>query len=226
MIRHSWLLLLGALPSCLVDSPVAERTRTAEQKIVDDADDWCLDTCTHLDECSVLGCECEASGTNGEVPVDDCECTTDANIAECVQACSDTMSGFSEHGQACAEAGLASMDCLDQADTCQELKDSECFREPKEVSACNGGKVACRDQSGGGDVPSVAPPGPESCEWDFSDCSDGATYEISCSGVTGAIDCDCFRFGEYETSFRLPSEICELPGETVNSGCGWSLLID
>jgi hypothetical protein len=148
------------------------------------------------------------------------------------------MRGFSGHGETCAEAGLASMQCLDEARTCEEFDEQgeTCFELPSDVPACSDGKVTCQDEAGGtGGSAGVAPPSgaagngtnpvapaTTSCEYWLDSCSDGAVYHLTCNGSV-AIVCECYRNGVWEASFELPDDDCYLPSDAINPGCGWNL---
>jgi hypothetical protein len=248
LIERGLGVLLLFSPACVVESPVADRTRTAEQELSEDVDDWCLDVCERLAaSCSQQVCDCPPQavppGTDPPEPVppEDCECTDVVESPEeCSASCLDSMAGFSDHGEACAAAGLESMACFDHADTCDEFEEraEDCFREPKHVAACNGGKVTCNalDGSAGGYPATSLPGGPgaagnggmvpsvpwTSCDYGYSDCSDGADYQLSCAG-NETIACDCFRDGVFTNRFYLEGGSCYLPGSDLNALCGWNL---
>lgn len=236
LLRGLFGIVLLGLPACVVDSPIAERTRTAEQEVSEDLDDWCSDICVRLvAPCTGTDCECAPTQAVPGAPVEECVCEATDSPDDCAEACHDWMSGFIGHGEACAEAGLASMACLDAANSCDDLDEDveDCFHEPNEVSACNGGKVAC-DQDASGSAPVSIPSGSagsggavpstpfSTCDYMFSNCSDGAEYQVACGGAE-VVTCECFRNGSYTGRFELAGTGCSLTSVQVNPGCGWNL---
>jgi hypothetical protein len=250
--RRLFAALLVGLPACVVDTPVADRTRTAEQQLAEDLEDWCSDTCARVvTACQDAPCGCppENADTPGtETPPGDCECEP-LSVGDCALDCQEVMRGFGDHGEECARAGVESMRCIDDVKTCEELEVSteRCFRAPEQIAACNGGFVTCGDVSGGtGGTGSVQPPsgaagraasGPvdpaesgvagsasalATCQVAADGCSDGSSYLVVCQGYTEIL-CDCFRNGVRETIFVLPFDACILPSYAVNEGCGWNV---
>jgi hypothetical protein len=161
------VLLLAGLPACVVDTPIADRPRSAEQALIEETEDWCFDICSRLVvECSKEPCGCDfddpAGGTNPPPADENCACAPDS-VTDCALNCEEVMLGFRGHGEECAEAGVESMRCLDNVDTCDELESEnlDCFVEPKHVPACNGGAITCEDEWGGtGGTSNISPPSP------------------------------------------------------------------
>jgi hypothetical protein len=167
MRRKLAVMLLAGLPACVVDTPIADRPRTAEQKLVEETEDWCFDICARLVvECEKEPCGCDsddpAGGTNPPPADENCACAPDS-VTDCALNCEEVMLGFRGHGEECAAVGIDSMRCIDNVETCDELESEnlDCFLEPKHVPACNGGALTCEDEWGGtGGSSNISPPSP------------------------------------------------------------------
>ena len=83
-------------------------------------------------------------------------------------------------------------------------------------------QVTCSEHSGGGD--------PDSCEVEFSECSDGVIYTAACTDTgAGTWACACYETGQPgETGSFVSDDLCELTNsveqqEAALEGCDWDL---
>ncbi|HEY3500196.1 MAG TPA: hypothetical protein VGK73_36145, partial [Polyangiaceae bacterium] len=95
-MTRRWLgLFLCALPACVVDSPLAQRTQTAEGMLMSEVDDWCTRACTRFADCEgSSACDCDADGDSAgpapeqaDPPDDYCQCPPDDYLEECLEGC-------------------------------------------------------------------------------------------------------------------------------------------
>lgn len=106
---------------------------------------------------------------------------------------------------------------------CGESAESDGTKAQLSVS---GEEVSCTVGTGSGTAPAPAEEDAElSCDHDFSDCTDGHTYQAVCTSTqgSGTMECDCYvdaqpvGDGPVQLDGECPAEQAE-----VLAGCGWA----
>jgi hypothetical protein len=205
MKRILLALLLPVATGCLIDNDLAEHDDvSAETRISNEKDDWCAAACEKL------------SGCDGEAVTGDCP-------AECR---SYLEKEFLDHGEACAQAGVEFMECIENA-TCQNLMvPDSCALSQAQEAACDeddtpptpGGPVNCNGHSSQGIAPGATT---FECGTEATDCSDGHTYSSHCvEGTDGHGECTCSIDGNITSSFELAELVCPTEAAVVTA-CGF-----
>jgi len=114
---------------------------------------------------------------------------------------------------------MASQECQSPL-VCDDGQCATLARTPDPSYYCTGGGTGTTCEMGSGSA------GPDGCSHGWSACSDGATYNVTCTGATGApLMCTCEKDGVVAGSFTSTT-FCsgdEAARAAANAGCGWSI---
>jgi len=171
--------------------------------------------------------------------VNSCSCPS-KSIDSCIADCRSAITEVLDHDPACEDLLLSVLVCMGGAPCTSvpdcdakshALKDCEAtHREvgpPPSISDASTSGVSCRLGSGSGAAPSggpAPPPGTVLCSTGWSGCSDGRTYDITCTAIaSGGVSCQCGIDGTIGASFDAPTCTNFTAGD-VNARCGWNLI--
>ena len=235
------VLFFPALVGCSANNVVASDVHAAEDTLAAEVDSTCMSVCNWASQCATPTCNCVG---------DNCGCRKKVNAMTCSKECSQSMSRYQGHGEACANAGLGFLSCLSQA-SCSDLDQSDlCQPSESDRSTCGPANVSNTPPSTGPSAASAAggagsgPAGPPvvcqgsnsegaagaanapatyvSCANGFDGCSDGHSYYSVCVvNDENGFACSCFRDKTLQGSFA-PSVACPAVPE-INARCGWQL---
>jgi len=133
----------------------------------------------------------------------------------CVSYFSETFVG---NGEICTNAGLRLMDCMESL-TCPEVLGDDPCNVRAEERRCDGSGVGivCDAEDQGANSSGF------SCDFGFSDCSDGREYRLLCEGPENPPECQCLVDGESTGRFQLSELVCPTRVEAKQI-CGWPIL--
>lgn len=184
------------LPACMVDTPVVESpdSGVGSDRLGENLGEWCDWLCARFDACDEADEEC---------------------VTQCVELFRD---GFANKNVTCTEAGLRTMDCVEQA-SCAELTGiGLCsFQEELELCFASQGLVYCSDEASN---PSPGRGGVFSCSVDLEGCSNGSVYRLACDGPGDPPECSCTVDDEVVGRF-VPSWLSCPDVREVARICGW-----
>ena len=208
--------------------------------------DRCKAACVTLVACEIGAKSCSCSCPPCPVGATSCECPPcdcgdeKTTPASCQSSCEKAVKEVLDETPACDGAMLTLLDCVASA-TCKP-HEQPCQPESRAVKECSSehrgesspppagpeetdpgspglpGTVVCNVA---GASSSPGSPGTV-CTSEWSECADGRTYLVECSGASGtALECTCIVDGLREASF--PRNGCGVPSAEANAQCGWDL---
>lgn len=228
-MRLKTLCLSAILASaCVVDDIAAERDRSSDDRLVEQASVLCKDSCARLDACASVDCECEPAA-EGAPEAEPCECPEPPE-PDCVDQCGAWFENFTQRGDACSDVAFSFLECVAAIQTCGDPEAvSDCGLEPSFEPVCNGGKVHCQlgggryTTTGGGD--SGIPLRTTSCSFELTECGDERAYAVYCAEQGNSLGCVCQLDGETGATFEPENLNCGYSQVQLGQLCGWNALL-